>query len=251
MKRLIFFDKKAKLTYILIFLCIAVFIGELLYGQIYGPDQLNLFLDEYGFSLSNLLEGNFYGFISSMFLHAGADHLILNMLALFFFGRVVENELGWKKFLLIFIASGIVGSIAIVLASVLGIMSASVPVIGASAAIFGIMGTAMLVKPFSFVFYPYLIPVPLVVVAVLYVIYNIADFVLVLTLAKESNISYVSHLGGLLAGIVFGFKQEGRKKGFLVLLLIIALMIIIPMFWYIFSYLELTNYLNVMTQFFS
>ncbi len=251
MKFPIFFDKKTKLTYILIFLCIIVFLGELTYSQIYGTGAISEFLKQNGFYLENLLEGNFHSFLTSIFLHSSPGHLILNMFALFFFGRVVEENLGWKKMLLIFIISGIVGNIAVLFANVIGIMPSGIPVVGASAAIFGIMGTAMLIKPFHFVFYPYLIPVPLVLVAVLYALYNIVDFMLVLTLAKESSISYISHIGGLVTGMVFGFKQEERKRGILIMILIIVLMIIIPMFWYVFSYLEFTNYLSIVSQVFS
>lgn len=251
MKNLIFFDSKAKLTYILIFLCIAVFVWENIYTYQYGADAAAKLMSDYGLSLENILDGRWYSIFTSMFLHAGSEHLILNLLALFFFGRVVEEEFGWKKTLLIFILSGIVGNIFYLGASFFGMMPASIPVIGASGAIFGVMGTAMLTKPFHMIFYPYLIPVPLVIVAVLYALYNITDFILVLALAKESSIAYISHIGGLITGMVFGFKQEGRKKGMLILLLIIALMVLLPMFWYLFSFLEQTNYLSLMSQVFS
>lgn len=150
---------KPSLTYFIIGLCIIVFIYEIFYGLQYGSfgsenfknGLANLFTN-YGFSLPNLLNQKYWVLITSVFLHADPEHLILNMLALFFFGKVVEQGLGRKKFLLIFFVSAIVGNLVFLTTSFLGLSSLETSVIGASAAIFGLMGTAMLVKPLEFVF---------------------------------------------------------------------------------------------------
>jgi membrane associated rhomboid family serine protease len=134
--------------------------------------------------------------------------------------------------------------------SLLGIMPASVPTIGASAAIFGLMGTAMLVKPFEFVFYPYLIPVPLIIVALLYTLYNIGAFVAVLFLGEASEIAYAAHIGGLFTGALFGFREEGAKRGILVLVMIILLLVLIPVLWGALQYLEIFNYISAFTGIF-
>jgi membrane associated rhomboid family serine protease len=194
------------------------------------------------------LEGRFEVFLTSVFLHGDASHLILNMIALFFFGRVVELGLGRKKFLLIFFASAIVGNLAIMSTTLLGFSSAVIPTIGASAAIFGLVGTGMLVKPFEFIFYPYLIPIPLIFVALIYTLYNLAEFFLVITVGTTSNISYVSHIGGLITGMFFGFKQEGSRKGLIVLLFLLLLLILTPFMLIIFNYLELFNYVSLLSQ---
>lgn len=188
-------------------------------------------------------------FITSVFLHADIEHLILNIIALFFFGRVVEQYLGRKKFLLIFFATAITANIAfLVFSFIMGQLG--IVVIGASAAIFGLMGTAMLVRPLELVPYPYLIPIPLIVVAVLYTLYNIASFLLVATNLQVSNISFVSHIGGLVAGMFFGFREEGSKKGFIILIFLLILLITVPFLWTIFNYLEIFNYVSVLSNFF-
>ena len=230
--------KKPSLTYFFIILFSFIFLLQLYYTMIYGEE---LFYS-YGFSLQNVLSGRVYVFLTSVFLHGDASHIILNMIALFFFGRVVEQELGRKKFLLIFFLSAIVGNIAVLSSNLLGFGSGIVPTIGASAAIFGLIGAGMLVKPFELVFYPYLIPVPLIMVALVYTLYNIAELLLVVVEGVSSNISYVSHLGGLAGGMIFGFKQEGSRRGLIVLLFLVLLMVLTPFMLILFSYLEIFNY---------
>ena len=248
--------KKPSLTHFIIVVCILVFVFEIIYGLQHGSfgdenfkNSLADLFNNYGFSFQNLIDKKIWVFITSIFLHADPEHLMLNILALFFFGRVVELELGRKKFMLIFFASAIAGNIAFLIPSFLGI-SSSGPVIGASAAIFGLMGTAMLVKPLELVLYPYLIPIPLILVAVLYTLYNIASFLLVSVNLEESNIAYISHIAGLATGMLLGFREEGSKKGFIILLFLLLLLVVTPFIWMIFKYLEIFNYITVLSKFF-
>ena len=242
--------RKPILTYFFISLFVIIFLYQFYYAFYYGEDFLNNIFYQYGFSLQNILSGRLEVFITSVFFHGDATHLILNMIALFFFGRVVELEIGRIKFLLIFFVSAIIGNLAILTLSVLGFTSELIPTIGASAAIFGLMGTGMLVKPLEFVFYPYLIPVPLILVALIYTLYNIAEFLLVITIGETSNISYISHIGGLVAGMFFGFKQEGSRKGLIILLFLLLLLILTPFLYIIFNYLEIFNYVAVLSEMF-
>ena len=169
------------------------------------------------------------------------------MIALFFFGRAVEHEFGWKKALLIFLGCGIIGNIAVLAGSLIGIMPFSIPTIGASGAIFGMMGVAMITRPFELILYPYLIPVPLVLVAVLYTMYNIFDFVYILFSGGETDVAYMAHIGGLIGGAFVGFRREGAKRGVLTILLIFILLLIIPL---ILGYLESFNYIVAFSEIF-
>src|SRR3989338_8864705 len=81
-------------------------------------------------------------FVTSIFLHAGLTHLFFNMWALFVFGPLLERRIGEKKFYALFFLSGIVGNLAFVLfypANVLGL--------GASGAIFGVIGALAVLMP--------------------------------------------------------------------------------------------------------
>src|SRR3989338_7261745 len=74
--------------------------------------------------------------LTSMFVHASASHLFFNMLGLYFFGKVVEEE-SPKWFIAAYFLSGLIGAFAFTLTS-------AEFAVGASAAIFGIIGFAML-----------------------------------------------------------------------------------------------------------
>lgn len=242
--------EKPNLTFLFIIICVVVFVIELYLSYRYGPDFLNYVFDEYGLSLQNVLAGKIWVFITSIFLHASPEHLILNIIALFFFGKVVEQELGRKKFLTAFFVSGFIADIFVITLSLIGLSSATIPTIGASAAIFGLMGIAMITKPLELIFYPYLIPIPLVLVALVYTLYNVATFLLVLTGQTTSDISYVSHIGGLLAGLLLGFREERSKKGFLIILFLLALLLTTPFIFIIINFLENFNYINILSRFF-
>ncbi len=241
-------EKSPKITHFLISLCIGIFLLEYYYEFSYGAVVLQQIFYDFGFSLKNLLENKFWVFLTSMFLHGSPEHLVLNMIALFFFGRAVEMKLGKKKFLLAFFISAFLGDLAIIFANLIGLLPPDVPTIGISAAVFGLMGTAMLIKPFEFIMFPYLIPIPLVLVALLYTLYNIAAFLLIFTAKLSSNVSYISHIGGLAGGMLFGFKQEGSKKGFIVIILLLTLLVVTPIIWVIFEYLEVFNYATLITK---
>jgi len=236
------------LTNILILTCVGVFVYET-YLNFTSPTLLSSLFSTYGFSWSNIMAGKIWTFLTSIFLHGGADHLVLNMIGLFFFGRVIEEELGWKKTLLIFLGGALLGNFFVLFANAIGLMSATIPTIGASGAIFGLLGAAVFVKPLEFVFYPYLIPIPLVLIAVVYTIYNITAFILVSVTGGVTNIAYISHIGGILAGVLMGIKEEGHKSVWIVLLLIIIICSL-PFIWNYIELLEQMNYLTIFMQVF-
>ncbi len=239
--------EKPILTYALIALIFAAFAYEL-YLDLLGRDALAAFINTYGFSLQALIDGKWWTLFTSIFLHAGADHLLLNVLALFFFGRVVEHELGWRKFLVIYFVSAVAGHFATITAALVGIVPIGIPTIGASAAIFGLMGTAMIVKPLEMIFYPYIIPLPLGFAALLYAAYNVIAFVVVITTGVPTQIAFAAHLGGLLAGTYFGLRYVSRKQEIIALLLLILFLAAIPYLWSALQYLENLNYTAIFSS---
>lgn len=133
---------------VLIVINIAVFIYELSLNQA----QLSNFMFNFGIiprRVAALSTGqiDFFGavipLISGMFIHGGWLHLLGNMLYLWIFGDNVEDRLGRGKFLLLYLGTGIVGSLAQVWAN----PQAAEPVIGASGAVAGILGAYFLTYP--------------------------------------------------------------------------------------------------------
>ncbi|MFI3260429.1 MAG: rhomboid family intramembrane serine protease [bacterium] len=120
----IFSEGKPILTYFLIFLCIVIFIANML---------TNNFIYYLGINNSTLVEkGQYYRLFTCIFMHADFIHLFFNMYALYILGRQVENYIGKIKFLIIFILSGIIGSAFSI------IVNPGIFALGASGAIFGL-----------------------------------------------------------------------------------------------------------------
>jgi membrane associated rhomboid family serine protease len=127
-------------------------------------------------------DGEWWRLVSAMFLHASVIHLAFNMLALYWLGSVVEQAIGTVRFLLIYFAAGLAGSAGALLMS-----SAFDVTVGASGAIFGIMGALLILE--------YMTTGSLAGQAMTLIILNLA-----LTFAIP-NISIGGHLGGLVGGI--------------------------------------------------
>lgn len=138
-----------------------------------------------------------YTLITSIFMHGSLRHLILNMVGLFIFGSIVENEVGIKNWILIYIFSGFVGSLGyFILAD-----SVFIPALGASGAIFGLMGAAAILKPMQLIYTPYG-PFPMIVAAVIWGITEIISSFGVGTVAHSA------HFFGLIGGASFIFLHK-------------------------------------------
>ena len=124
----IFSTKKPIVTYVIIALCLIMFLAS---GGGYSIENLILFGANYGPYVRN---GEVYRLVACMFLHSGIIHLALNMYSLFIIGPRVEDFFGKKKYIIIYFLSGIS-------ASLLSIgLNGNVLSVGASGAIFGLFG---------------------------------------------------------------------------------------------------------------
>jgi len=142
-------------------------------------------------------------FLTSIFLHADISHLFFNMLALFFFGSALERRIGGRALAVLFLASGIIGNIGYMITSV----DPTIPVIGASGAIYGVMGALAVLAPLMMVFIYGMIPIPMILAAA---VWGFLDFI---SLTSPSGIAYGAHLGGLSAGVLVGvyFRFLSRR----------------------------------------
>jgi membrane associated rhomboid family serine protease len=130
--------------------------------------------------------GDWYRLVSAMFLHAGLLHIAFNMLALYWLGSVVEQALGTWRFLLVYFVSGLAGS-----AGALLFTNPFQPTVGASGAIFGIMGALLVLE--------YVATGTFAGQALTLILLNLA-----LSFAIP-NISWGGHVGGLVGGILATF----------------------------------------------
>jgi len=147
--------------------------------------------------------------VTYMFLHAGFGHLIFNMIGLFFFGPRLENRLGPKGFLWLYFLSGLGG------AAFSFLFAREYPVVGASAAVYGVLLGFAMIWPHERIYIWGILPVPA---------WLLASFLVLGSLYAGINPSAVSrtahfaHLGGLAFGFVFlkwwDFKRGHAKREF-------------------------------------
>lgn len=132
----------AQLTYAIIALNVAVFVMQLSMA----PAELEAFIFKHGLVPQLIVQGNLGSWstpFSSMFLHGGLLHIIGNMWFLHIFSDNVEDRLGKTKFLILYFGSGLGAA----LAQVLSDPTSSVPMIGASGAVSGVLGAYMVLFP--------------------------------------------------------------------------------------------------------
>ncbi|MEE8353116.1 MAG: rhomboid family intramembrane serine protease [Dehalococcoidales bacterium] len=134
--------------------------------------------------------------LTSMFIHAGFLHILMNMLMLYFFGRFVLGLLGENRFLFIYFVGGLAGSLVFVL-----IGPEFRTAVGASGALYAVMGTLAVLRPRIKVLVFFMIPVDLWMVVV-------AGALIV-----SQGIAWQAHLGGLALGLAAGFHFRKKERG--------------------------------------
>lgn len=130
--------------------------------------------------------------VTHIFAHGSMNHLLMNLFGLFLFGFILEKQIGSRKFVVLFFASGLLAGIGQMSASPFGYS------LGASGALFGILGMLAVLKPKMLVFVGS-IPIPMMLAAVGWLV---GEWIM-LGIAGD-NIGHAAHLGGLVFGIIFG-----------------------------------------------
>ena len=92
----------------------------------------------FALSVEGLKHGYVWQLLTYQFMHAGVLHILLNGWAIYVFGHSIEEALGWKKYLTLYLSSGVIGGICQVLAALLWPNLFGGPVVGASAGAFGL-----------------------------------------------------------------------------------------------------------------
>ncbi|MFA6348071.1 MAG: rhomboid family intramembrane serine protease [Candidatus Paceibacterota bacterium] len=174
----------------------------------YTFPYLDFCIDFYGFRSADFLNGKFYTVFSSMFLHADIFHLLGNVWFLWVFGDNLESKMGHFNFLIFYLFCGVLSAIIYALTSI----GSTIPVIGASGAISGVLGGYLVMFPRNKIksIVPFFIWFLASIPAVIFIaIWFILQF---LSLGNNDMIAYVGHIGGFLAGVLFVKKF---RKGFL------------------------------------
>ncbi|TKW60818.1 MAG: rhomboid family intramembrane serine protease [Blastochloris viridis] len=192
------------LTYLLIGMNIVMFAG-----QMFGPYGFEWSVQAMGFIPARLLgeAGGVPGARSavetlflSMFLHGSLMHIAGNMLYLWVFGDNIENDLGRGRFVLLYLLSGVVAAFAQMAVD----PSSTIPMVGASGAISGVLGAYLILHPRQ----PITVLVPnmgitqLPAMAVLGMWFGYQLLYGLLADASSGGVAFWAHIGGFVAGVV-------------------------------------------------
>jgi len=203
--------KKLSLTFtliignIIIFIITIFFENEIIYGT---GDYPNLYpgLGFRSIYLTPEFSPQIYTLFTSMFIHGGFAHIFGNMFVFFFIGTALEERIGLKKFMIIYLLAGVCGSIAQALIHLNSNneLELIIPMIGASGAIFGIMGALAYGYPRDEVVMP--VGIGIMFLTRIKVIYAVLFFAaietLVVWLDVQDSTAHFAHLGGLLGGFI-------------------------------------------------
>jgi len=142
---------------------------------------------------------------SSMFLHGGLLHIAGNMLYLWIFGNNIEDRLGHFRFLIFYLVSGIIASYAHAVSS----PASTIPMIGASGAVAGVLGAYILLFPHArvhtlifFGFFVQVVKIPALIVIGFWAIIQVINGILSQGLLPQGGIAWFAHIGGFLTGLL-------------------------------------------------
>ena len=180
----LFSFKKPTATYSLILICIFIFILMYILGN--GSEDTYTLL-KFGANLDALTKnGQYYRLFTSMFLHIGIIHLLCNMYSLYIIGREVEIVFTKKKYLIIYLLSGIAGSILSLA------FNHNTVCAGASGAIFGLLGALLYFGYYYRVYLGASVTRSILPVVIINLIIGFAS----------TGIDNAAHIGGLVGGIL-------------------------------------------------
>ena len=193
------FFSNLSLTSQLIFANVFFYFVSLIILFTLGED---FFLNNFAINPEQISQGkSLWTFFTSMFSHVLFFHIFANMFSLFFIGNFLEKIIGKKRFFLVYIVSGILGGIFFVASGI--IFNNSSPGVGASGAIFGLLGVLAVLVPRSKI---YLIAGPLILILLQVILSPVIPVNLAGTLSFIFNILIFAMILSM-----FSFNSNMRK----------------------------------------
>jgi membrane associated rhomboid family serine protease len=185
--------------------CVAVFFLQEMSRFIWGASGWGFWTHWFGVVPSVIVHGGFvWQLFTYLFLHEGILHILFNLLYLAMFGADLEHMWGTRKFYTYFFLCGVgAGVIDVIVRTIIdphGRGIATIPTIGASGAIYGILLANAILLPERRV---WMFPLPVSVsMRIFVIVMGAIEFFLTIG-ATGDNVSHVCHLGGMLAGYIY------------------------------------------------
>ena len=162
--------------------------------QIFIPGFTELFILN-----QRVFDGEIWRYLTAVFLHGGIVHLFYNLFALLLFGFVLERTIGSNRFLIVFLSSGIFANVIAV-----NFYDSS---LGASGAIYGILGMIAVLRPFMIV-WAFGLLMPMFLAAILWAI---GDILGAFGFGAQ-NVGNMAHLSGIGVGALIGILFKDKKR---------------------------------------
>lgn len=189
-----YFNRTKTITTYIIGINVLIFIIEFFFG---GSTANNIITTTFTMYTPGVMQGEIWRLFTSMFLHFGVIHLGMNMIALYNIGYFLENYVGSKKFLWIYLGGGICGNLFVLLVD--SLTNSYAVGAGASGAIFAVLGAILYIAKFE----PYSkLDYQNILFSVIFAL--LPGFMI-------SGISLSAHIGGLIGGILIYMTMTNIK----------------------------------------
>lgn len=162
--------------------------------------------------------GSYWSLITHQFLHGGWLHIIGNMWALWIFGDNVEDAMGHVRYGVFYVSCGVLAGLTQIFAQ----PNSTVPALGASGAIAGVLGaylvlypTARVVVLLPILFFPFFFELPAVFYLVFWFVLQLFNGTLSLAIPDQvGGVAFWAHVGGFVAGMLFclAFIRRHRRR---------------------------------------
>jgi membrane associated rhomboid family serine protease len=168
------------------------------------PARIPAFLDgQLGFTAA------FLPLLTSMFLHSGLLHIAGNMLFLWIFGDNVEDFFGHFTYLLFYLACGLGAGVLHIFFN----LGSTIPALGASGAISGVMGSYMLLYPrerITTLVFIFVVPIPAVIILGTWFLFQFFAGINGLGASVTGGVAVWAHIGGFILGVIFTLMARLR-----------------------------------------
>ncbi len=204
--------RRPYVTWALIAACGVIYAWQF-FSELSTPEAGRDIVTTLGMIPGDIVRGrNLWTLLTSMFLHGGIFHFLGNMLYLWIFGDNVEDAFGRPLYLLLYVLSGVFGSVLHIMIA----PGSTIPTIGASGAISGVMGA-------YFILYPRARVLTLVPIFFFIRMFYLPAFVLLgfwilmqllygcSSVAGGSGVAYFAHIGGFVVGLLLALLVRRRR----------------------------------------
>jgi len=193
------------------FTVILIGVNVIIYFLTLGSGGIDFYAASLGFIPSEIIQRPLAIF-SSILLHANLLHLISNMWFLWLFGDNIEDRFGRLPYFILFVFSGFAGNIT---HAIFNLFSSDIPVIGASGAVAGVMGSYLARFPAArircvlvIIFYPIFVRIPAIFFIGAWIVW---EFISVYV-APSSHIAHWAHIGGFIFGFLWAMRRKDKPE---------------------------------------